>query len=250
MSSYYKRIGGVNYDRSMIETANKSIKGKGDGRVSIEDAKALVKDMKDGGKVTEIELKTLDYIYKNYKFTEAAFKYIEESLSDLNSKDKKAADHNKPKRSQKEPQHKNEPSESTKKSKNKIKYLIIFLCIILLLLIIILLAGPCSQKNANKGELVPAQKNEERAAAKNTTDAAGNKDLKNNAVSADNKNGYVIKKNDTLTRISKAVYGNYSSWKNIYNANEDKIKNPNMIYQGQVLTIPEKKEETGGNASK
>ena len=82
MSSYYKTIDGVDYDRAMLETADKSIQGQGDGRISFDDAKTLVKNMEDGGKITEIEFQTLDYIYKNYKFTEPAVKFIEDSIAE------------------------------------------------------------------------------------------------------------------------------------------------------------------------
>ena len=51
---------------------------------------------------------------------------------------------------------------------------------------------------------------------------------------------YVVKEYDTLVKISDAVYGNYRFWKDIYNANKDKIKNPEIIYPRQVLVIPEK----------
>ena len=33
-------------------------------------------------------------------------------------------------------------------------------------------------------------------------------------------------------------YGNGAKYPTIYNANKDKIKNPNLIYVGQVFTIP------------
>jgi len=42
----------------------------------------LVEKMKDGNKITETELKTLDYIYANYKLTEPALKFIEESMAE------------------------------------------------------------------------------------------------------------------------------------------------------------------------
>lgn len=56
---------------------------------------------------------------------------------------------------------------------------------------------------------------------------------------------YKVKKRrpaDTLWRISgmKEHYGNPFLWKRIYKANEDKIKNPNLIYPGQVFDIPPK----------
>jgi LysM repeat protein len=49
---------------------------------------------------------------------------------------------------------------------------------------------------------------------------------------------YTVKNGDTLWAISKRFYGDATKWPTIYNANTDKIKNPNVIYSGQVLTIP------------
>lgn len=49
---------------------------------------------------------------------------------------------------------------------------------------------------------------------------------------------YTVVKGDCLWNIAKRFYGNGSKYTVIYNANTDKIKNPNLIYPGQVLTIP------------
>lgn len=49
---------------------------------------------------------------------------------------------------------------------------------------------------------------------------------------------YTVKKGDCLWNIAKKFYGNGSKYTVIYNANKDKIKNPNLIYPGQVFTIP------------
>lgn len=49
---------------------------------------------------------------------------------------------------------------------------------------------------------------------------------------------YSVQKGDTLWGIAKKFYGNGSKYTKIYEANKDKIKNPNLIYVGQVLTIP------------
>ena len=50
---------------------------------------------------------------------------------------------------------------------------------------------------------------------------------------------YVVVRGDSLSRISRRVYGNAANWRRIYDANRDKISNPNMIYPGQNLTIPQ-----------
>lgn len=43
---------------------------------------------------------------------------------------------------------------------------------------------------------------------------------------------------DTLWGLAVRYYGNGSKYTTIHNANKDKIKNPNLIYPGQVLVIP------------
>ncbi len=49
---------------------------------------------------------------------------------------------------------------------------------------------------------------------------------------------YTVKKGDCLWNIAKKFYGNGAQYTKIYNANKSKIKNPNLIYPGQVLVIP------------
>lgn len=49
---------------------------------------------------------------------------------------------------------------------------------------------------------------------------------------------YTVKRGDCLWNIAKKFYGNGAQYIKIYNANRGKIKNPNLIYPGQVLTIP------------
>lgn len=48
---------------------------------------------------------------------------------------------------------------------------------------------------------------------------------------------YTVKSGDCLWNIAKKYYGNGAQYTKIYNANKGKIKNPNLIYPGQVLTI-------------
>lgn len=49
---------------------------------------------------------------------------------------------------------------------------------------------------------------------------------------------YTVVSGDSLWKIAKQFYGNGAEYTKIYNSNTDKIKNPNLIYPGQVLTIP------------
>lgn len=50
---------------------------------------------------------------------------------------------------------------------------------------------------------------------------------------------YTVKQGDTLWAISKTYLGDGAKYNLIYEANKDKISNPNIIYTGQVLTIPQ-----------
>lgn len=49
---------------------------------------------------------------------------------------------------------------------------------------------------------------------------------------------YTVKKGDCLWKIAKQFYDNGSDYSKIYELNKDKISNPNLIYPGQVLTMP------------
>ncbi|PKM49581.1 MAG: peptidoglycan-binding protein [Firmicutes bacterium HGW-Firmicutes-7] len=49
---------------------------------------------------------------------------------------------------------------------------------------------------------------------------------------------YVVKSGDSLWAIAKKYYGDGSKYSKIYNANKSIIKNANLIYPGQKLTIP------------
>ena len=50
---------------------------------------------------------------------------------------------------------------------------------------------------------------------------------------------YVVKRGDTLSAIAKANYGNAGVYRKIFDANEPMLKDPNRIYPGQVLRLPE-----------
>ncbi|WP_027053327.1 LysM peptidoglycan-binding domain-containing protein [Mesorhizobium erdmanii] len=53
----------------------------------------------------------------------------------------------------------------------------------------------------------------------------------------------IIRRNDTLWRISRRVYGHGVRYSTIYLANQDQIRDPNRIWPGQVFKVPEKSKE-------
>ena len=52
---------------------------------------------------------------------------------------------------------------------------------------------------------------------------------------------YTVVSGDSLSKIAKREYGDAQKWRQIYEANRDQIKDPDLIYPGQVLTIPAEK---------
>jgi nucleoid-associated protein YgaU len=49
----------------------------------------------------------------------------------------------------------------------------------------------------------------------------------------------VVEKGDTLSAISKRVYGDPNKYQKIFDANKPMLKDVNKIYPGQTLRIPE-----------
>ncbi|TPK77010.1 LysM peptidoglycan-binding domain-containing protein [Mesorhizobium sp. B2-4-17] len=53
----------------------------------------------------------------------------------------------------------------------------------------------------------------------------------------------IIRRHDTLWRISRRVYGYGMRYSTIYLANQDQIRNPDRIWPGQVFKVPGKSKE-------
>ena len=53
---------------------------------------------------------------------------------------------------------------------------------------------------------------------------------------------YTVKKGDTLSKIAKVYLGNAMKYPDIFEANKPMLKDPDLIYPGQVLRIPGGKE--------
>jgi len=52
---------------------------------------------------------------------------------------------------------------------------------------------------------------------------------------------YTVQRGDSLSKIAKRYYGNAMKYPVIFEANREVIKDPDLIYPGQVLRIPKLK---------
>lgn len=53
---------------------------------------------------------------------------------------------------------------------------------------------------------------------------------------------HTVEKGESLSKIAKAYYGDPMMYKQIFAANTDILKDPNMIHPGQELIIPNKEQ--------
>jgi len=84
VASYYKTINGVKMDRGLLDLADESVAGKGDGRISKADAAKLLDAVKDGDAYTDVEKATIAYIRENYKWTEQADAWFRSEINKWN----------------------------------------------------------------------------------------------------------------------------------------------------------------------
>lgn len=49
---------------------------------------------------------------------------------------------------------------------------------------------------------------------------------------------YTVKSGDSLSKIAKEMYGDSNAYNRIFEANRDKLNDPNKIFPGQELVIP------------
>ena len=76
------------------------------------------------------------------------------------------------------------------------------------------------------------------ATTQTTTPTATVEQPQRETTQAPKQSTYTVKSGDCLWNIAKKYLGDGSRYNEIYNLNKDKITNPNLIYPGQVLTLP------------
>jgi nucleoid-associated protein YgaU len=277
MASYYKTIDGKNYDKAILDMAKASVAGQGDGRISLNDAKKIVRLIKDGGKVTDTEKRSLQYILKKYKFTDTAEDHIKHALGKKPAtsekkqvkkavpakKDKPAKTITAVKKKENKPapaysgtlssavqsQDQLKAGTAVKEKKSMWKYILTILVAILLILGIYYLymkfrnmgteqkQSAGIQADSSLNALEP-QKNAEEL--KTALQEKAPEEIKP-AETVDLKNRYVIKEGDTLVKISTERYNDYRKWELIWKHNKGVLKSPIMIFPGQVIELPEDK---------
>ncbi len=194
--TYYKKIKGKNYDKKLLDLVENFTNKKGDGRISLEDAKTLLEAVKDSNSYTDIEKSTISYIRKNYKFTESADKWFRTEIRKWAASKSKSSSKKQKTSTKEAPQEENlnqnskeevipliEEIEGTEKiippptipkidtnlinedlskEKPKANFLLIFILgVVIILVILLLLWQPeCSKKKEISKQVEPKEKQE------------------------------------------------------------------------------------------
>lgn len=85
LKSYYRIIDGLRYDRRLLEKAEELTSGRGDGRISQEDARFLLPLVSDFGDVSIEEERTVRYILENFRWTDQASSWFNEQVEPISN---------------------------------------------------------------------------------------------------------------------------------------------------------------------
>jgi NitT/TauT family transport system substrate-binding protein len=99
--------------------------------------------------------------------------------------------------------------------------------------------APAAKPPVAEPSAKPAVERKAQPAAKQPP-AAGEKVAKAAVVRSGGGQEYTVKRGDTLSRLALEFYESPYEWKRIYEANRDVVKNPDYIYIGMKLMIPDK----------
>lgn len=279
MATYYKKIKGKNYDKKLIDAADSSVKGKGDGRISLNDAKKILRLVKDSSDYTDLEKNTMKYIRDHYDFTPEADQWFRAEVrkwaASRGTADKKPArPAQRPRKTipaaQREEEQESYAAPRTQEKTGGMepaskpglfRKIIQFILIILVILVLALLLIPSSRKYIQScisrvlesaeqhkvQETKPAARPEQEAPEQKTQAVEQPKEMPADQPPAPEKQEqsgdyYTVQVKDDLISISEKVLGSYTRWVDLFNANRDVIKNPTLIFPGQKLKIPQIKK--------
>lgn len=219
MSSYYRTINGKHYDRAMLDMADNSVNKKKDGVISLADARKIIGIASDAGKITEIEARTLNYIFDHYKFTKSA----EEFFSNFANLEKN--------------EHVLQPDETPAVDDDifgfkefMAKYYLYFIISVLFIFLLYLYSDRLTGLFTKKPDSIDQLKVEQPAQESGNT-----VQQQNNIAETAGENEYIVQGKDTLFDISSRLYGDPSKWKALYERNKDIIEKPEMIFPGQKI---------------
>ncbi|CDZ71547.1 LysM peptidoglycan-binding domain-containing protein [Neorhizobium galegae] len=77
------------------------------------------------------------------------------------------------------------------------------------------------------------------AAPMTVTDASGTRTIQQEPLTQSERSSVIIRRGDTLWQISRRVYGQGVRYTTIYLANENQIRNPDVIQPGQIFGVPD-----------
>jgi LysM repeat protein len=272
MATYYKKIRGKNYDKKTIDTAEASVQGKGDGRISLNDAKKILRTVKDSNDYSDIEKSTMKYVRDHYAFTPEADHWFRgeirkwaasrgAAVKKARKPARKTQQPKKPVPSAAAPRHEEyaaTPASAGQRAADLqgspsrpglLRRIIQFILIILILAGLISLLIPSNReciKNWISG-ISGSTEQRQKAAEISTPPKEDTQNPPAEQVKAPEKpeesgEYYTVQVKDDLISISEKVLGNYSRWIDLYNENKGIIKNPTMIFPGQKLKLPAPKK--------
>lgn len=263
MATYYKKIKGKNYDAKLLKLADTSVKGKGDGRISLKDAKKILGAVKDSSDYTDIEKNTMKYIRDSYSFTPEANAWVRTEIRKWAAAKKTPAAPKKAKVVKREIKKKvfeteeiftpptaamvKEPARNGKISTMKTLLIIVAILAIFIIGALISPAGESWRKkffgmSPKTTATLPVETSKEAAKIAEPIEKEKPAQEVQPAGQADDGQIYTVQPKDDLISISEKVLKNYAKWKELYDANRDIIKSPTVIFPGQKLKLPADKK--------
>ncbi len=268
MAQYFRTIKGKKFDREMLDLADTSTTGKGDGRISLSDARRILKQVSDSDRYTDVEKRTMSHIRDHYKFTPEADAWFRTevrrwaAMRKPASPRKKSAASNRPAKTRPAGMIEGTPSESAPAAasrpsppaakKSSLIWKLLLLALIVVFAAIALLKLPLPRRFLPDGftvkpdkptipgvETTPRTEDHDRDKAAPARPEKKDVIEKQPAPQTPEGSYYTVEPKDSLVGIAEKITGDYRNWTKLFHANRGTIKHPTLIFPGQKLVIPE-----------